>query len=119
MIDDNDPLGPLDPDFAAQFNRDDRRPACQLYLISPLDVSAVEMHAYSVQPRSQTARPLGGTVYCRSPGQLPSDGLMLMTRTQPSAVVGASTARERRAAASMSGALLAASKRCEPSEEQL
>lgn len=33
-----DPLGPLDPDFAARFVRDDRRPACQLYLISPLDV---------------------------------------------------------------------------------
>lgn len=38
MIDDDDPLGPLDPDFAAQFKRDDRRPACQLYLISPLEV---------------------------------------------------------------------------------
>lgn len=38
MIDDLDPLGPLDPDFAAQFVRDDRRPPCQLYLISPLDV---------------------------------------------------------------------------------
>lgn len=37
MIED-DPLGPLDPDFAAQFTRDDRRPPCQLYLISPLDV---------------------------------------------------------------------------------
>lgn len=37
--DDDDPLGPLDPDFAAQFQRDDRRPACQLYLISPLDVT--------------------------------------------------------------------------------
>ncbi len=35
---DDDPLGPLDPDFAAQFKRDDRRPPCQLYLISPLDV---------------------------------------------------------------------------------
>lgn len=35
---DDDPLGPLDPDFAAQFVRDDRRPACQLYLISPLEV---------------------------------------------------------------------------------
>jgi thiamine-phosphate pyrophosphorylase len=34
-----DPLGPLDPNFAAQFVRDDRRPACQLYLISPTDVS--------------------------------------------------------------------------------
>ncbi len=34
-----DPLGPLDPDFAAQFVRNDRRPPCQLYLISPLDVS--------------------------------------------------------------------------------
>ena len=34
-----DPLGPLDPDFAAQFTRDVRRPRCQLYLISPLDVS--------------------------------------------------------------------------------
>jgi thiamine-phosphate pyrophosphorylase len=28
----------LDPDFAARFQRDVRRPACQLYLISPLDV---------------------------------------------------------------------------------
>lgn len=36
---DQDPLGPLDPDFAQQFRRDDRRPPCQLYLISPLDVS--------------------------------------------------------------------------------
>lgn len=34
----DDPLGPLDPDFAVQFVRDIRRPACQLYLISPLDV---------------------------------------------------------------------------------
>ncbi|WP_174278395.1 thiamine phosphate synthase [Sphingomonas bacterium] len=34
MIDD-----PLDPDFAASFRRNDRRPACQLYLISPLDVA--------------------------------------------------------------------------------
>ena len=33
-----DPLGPLDPDFAAKFRRDVRRPPCQLYLISPLDV---------------------------------------------------------------------------------
>ncbi|MDO7842466.1 thiamine phosphate synthase [Sphingomonas immobilis] len=33
----DDPLGPLDPDFALQFRRDDRRPACQLYLISPLE----------------------------------------------------------------------------------
>ena len=37
-MDNEDPLGPLDPDFAASFKRDDRRPACQLYLISPLDV---------------------------------------------------------------------------------
>ena len=28
----------LDPDFAEQFVRDPRRPACQLYLVSPLDV---------------------------------------------------------------------------------
>ncbi|MFC3581261.1 thiamine phosphate synthase [Sphingomonas hylomeconis] len=35
---DIDPLGPLDPNFAAQFTRDVRRPACQLYLVSPLDV---------------------------------------------------------------------------------
>lgn len=28
----------LDPDFAEQFERDPRRPACQLYLISPLGV---------------------------------------------------------------------------------
>ncbi|WP_267393289.1 MULTISPECIES: thiamine phosphate synthase [unclassified Sphingomonas] len=38
MIED-DPLGPLDPDFAANFKRTDRRPPCQLYLISPLDVT--------------------------------------------------------------------------------
>ncbi|MCC2978966.1 thiamine phosphate synthase [Sphingomonas sp. IC4-52] len=36
MID--DPLGPLDPEFAAAFQRDNSRPACQLYLISPLEV---------------------------------------------------------------------------------
>lgn len=35
---DEDPLGPLDPNFAASFTRDMRRPPCQLYLISPLDV---------------------------------------------------------------------------------
>jgi thiamine-phosphate pyrophosphorylase len=35
----DDPLGPLDPDFAANFRRNDRRPPCQLYLVSPLDVS--------------------------------------------------------------------------------
>ncbi|WP_375392686.1 thiamine phosphate synthase [uncultured Sphingomonas sp.] len=35
----DDPLGPLDPDFAAAFRRNDRRPPCQLYLISPLDVA--------------------------------------------------------------------------------
>ncbi|QNQ11578.1 thiamine phosphate synthase [Sphingomonas alpina] len=35
---DIDPLGPLDPNFAARFTRDIRRPPCQLYLISPLDV---------------------------------------------------------------------------------
>lgn len=28
----------IDPDFARQFERDDARPPCQLYLISPLDV---------------------------------------------------------------------------------
>lgn len=39
MTDDDDPLGPLDPDFAVAFERDVRRPSCQLYLISPLDVS--------------------------------------------------------------------------------
>ncbi|WP_171982419.1 thiamine phosphate synthase [Sphingomonas sp. LM7] len=40
MIDiDDDALPPLGPEFAAQFKRDDRRPACQLYLVSPLDVT--------------------------------------------------------------------------------
>ena len=34
----DDPLGPLDPDFAAAFRRDLRRPPCQLYLVSPLAV---------------------------------------------------------------------------------
>lgn len=38
MAGEEDPLGPLDPEFATQFRRDDRRPACQLYLISPPDV---------------------------------------------------------------------------------
>ena len=38
-MDIEDPLGPLDPNFAASFKRDDRRPPCQLYLVSPLDVS--------------------------------------------------------------------------------
>jgi thiamine-phosphate pyrophosphorylase len=37
-MNDIDPLGPLDPNFAAQFSRDIRRPPCQLYLVSPLDV---------------------------------------------------------------------------------
>lgn len=37
-MDVEDPLGPLDPDFAAQFVRDDKREPCQLYLISPLEV---------------------------------------------------------------------------------
>ncbi len=37
-----DPLGPLSPDFATQFVRDVRRPPCQLYLISPLDVTGIE-----------------------------------------------------------------------------
>jgi thiamine-phosphate pyrophosphorylase len=35
----DDPLGPLDPHFAAKFKRDMRRPPCQLYLVSPLEVS--------------------------------------------------------------------------------
>ena len=34
----DDTLGPLDPDFAASFRRDIRRPPCQLYLVSPLEV---------------------------------------------------------------------------------
>ncbi|WP_447725427.1 thiamine phosphate synthase [Sphingomonas koreensis] len=29
----------LDPQFATRFHRDDKRPPCQLYLVSPLDVS--------------------------------------------------------------------------------
>ncbi|VVT04153.1 Thiamine-phosphate synthase [Sphingomonas sp. EC-HK361] len=38
-MDIQDPLGPLDPDFAEKFVRDMRRPPCQLYLVSPLDMS--------------------------------------------------------------------------------
>ena len=37
-MDIEDPLGPLDPNFAASFTRDIKRPPCQLYLVSPLDV---------------------------------------------------------------------------------
>jgi thiamine-phosphate pyrophosphorylase len=36
---DEDGLPPLDPNFADQFVRDMRRPPCQLYLVSPLDVT--------------------------------------------------------------------------------
>ncbi len=36
-----DSLGPLDPEFAARFTRDLRRPPCQLYLVSPLEVGGV------------------------------------------------------------------------------
>lgn len=36
---DDDALPPLGPEFAAQFKRDESRPDCQLYLISPLDVT--------------------------------------------------------------------------------
>ena len=35
--DDRDDMG-LDPDFAGRFHRTDRRPACQLYLVSPPEV---------------------------------------------------------------------------------
>ncbi len=38
MDDNDDMLDPLDPGFAARFERDHRRPRCQLYLISPLEV---------------------------------------------------------------------------------
>lgn len=42
MIDlDEDGLPPLDPNFAAQFQRDVRRPPCQLYLVSPLETGGV------------------------------------------------------------------------------
>lgn len=43
MTTDEDPLGPLDPDFAAQFAREQKsghhHGPCQLYLVSPLDVA--------------------------------------------------------------------------------
>jgi thiamine-phosphate pyrophosphorylase len=35
----DDRLDPLESDFAEQFTRDIRRPPCQLYLVSPLDVT--------------------------------------------------------------------------------
>ena len=35
----DDPLGPLEPAFADNVRRNDRRPPCQRYLISPLDVT--------------------------------------------------------------------------------
>ncbi len=37
-LEDADEVG-LDPGFAGRFDRPDRRPPCQLYLVSPLDVS--------------------------------------------------------------------------------
>jgi len=39
MIDSEDEL-PLDPDFARRFERDEKRPPCQLYLISPPAIDA-------------------------------------------------------------------------------
>jgi thiamine-phosphate pyrophosphorylase len=36
---DDDDEQTLDPGFSARFERDPRRPACQLYLVSPLDVA--------------------------------------------------------------------------------
>jgi thiamine-phosphate pyrophosphorylase len=39
MSDNDDDLIALSPDFAEQFERDSRRPPCQLYLVSPLDVT--------------------------------------------------------------------------------
>ena len=39
MNEDEDALG-LDPDFAARFERDDRRPPCQLYLVSPAAIDS-------------------------------------------------------------------------------
>lgn len=36
-ISEDDPLGPLSPEFARQFERDVSRPPCQLYLVSPLE----------------------------------------------------------------------------------
>ncbi|HTU13156.1 MAG TPA: thiamine phosphate synthase [Allosphingosinicella sp.] len=39
MTADEDEFTGLSPDFAEQFERDPRRPPCQLYLISPLDVA--------------------------------------------------------------------------------
>jgi thiamine-phosphate pyrophosphorylase len=38
MDENDDMLDPLDPGFAARFERDHKRPRCQLYLISPLEV---------------------------------------------------------------------------------
>ncbi|WP_419825513.1 thiamine phosphate synthase [Sphingomonas sp.] len=40
MDEPDDPLGPLDPGFAGRFDRDERRPSCQLYLISPPAIDA-------------------------------------------------------------------------------
>lgn len=39
MDDNQDLLGPIGPEFAEAFKRDERRPRCQLYLVSPLDVT--------------------------------------------------------------------------------
>lgn len=39
MIDDEDDALSLDPNFAERFERDERRPPCQLYLISPPSIS--------------------------------------------------------------------------------
>jgi thiamine-phosphate pyrophosphorylase len=53
MIDADDDL-PLDPDFARRFERDEKRPSCQLYLISPPTIdegfAARLAHAFSGGP---------------------------------------------------------------------
>jgi len=35
----DEPLDPISPDFADQFQKHNRQPPCQLYLVSPLDVT--------------------------------------------------------------------------------
>lgn len=46
----------LDPNFAARFDSDDRRPPCQLYLISPPAIDAGFVDSLAAASMGATSR---------------------------------------------------------------